>query len=491
LKKGVIPVKIMEISIMVAYLVFCIILTVATQRRIANSTTGMDDYYVAGRTIGVGVNSVAILAALGSGGSFMAGLGTTWSLGMPFLAWMMVGSTVGFPLASILVAKPLRNARIYTVPTFLNERYGGMFLKITVPLVVIIGSGMYLMSQMKAGGLIASYITGLSYGWGLFIISIIFILYVSFGGMLAVTWTNALQGGLMIVLVLSLAGAAIAHLPMSWAAFFLEATKANPNLGAAGATLPVSAYIGGLVSWLTAICVVPHLVMRIFTSRDVRSAKLSMSIGMLIYAALMFITIVLLVPFVPTLGAEVMKNNPPDMWLLLIAETFFGPLMIGLLSAGIMAAVMSTTDALLLACTASFAYDIYKGAINPEANQKQILRVSNIATWVIGLTVMAMTMNPPPFLIVLYTAAVGFMVSSLFGPLVLGIWWKRANRKGATAGLLVGAISFWVAYLGFAMPYNTEILVALPLSIITMLVVSPMTEAVPSSVIEKLEEYHA
>ena len=98
-------------------------------------------------------------------------------------------------LASILVAKPLRNSRKVTVSEFLEHRYErSKVIKIAVPLVIIIGSGMYLMSQMKAGGLITSYVTGLSYEWGLIIIALVFIMYVSMGGMLAVTWTNLLQG---------------------------------------------------------------------------------------------------------------------------------------------------------------------------------------------------------------------------------------------------------------------------------------------------------
>ncbi|MFP3361609.1 Na+:solute symporter, partial [Planococcus sp. SIMBA_143] len=75
------------------------------------------------------------------------------------------------------------------------------FFKIAIPIVIIIGSAMYLMSQMTAGGLIASYVTGLSYEWGLVIIVLVFIFYVSLGGMLAVTWTNILQGALMIFLI--------------------------------------------------------------------------------------------------------------------------------------------------------------------------------------------------------------------------------------------------------------------------------------------------
>ncbi|MBU8906941.1 sodium:solute symporter family protein [Desertibacillus haloalkaliphilus] len=483
--------KTVELSIMIIYLLFLIGLGLYSQRRISNSGSGVDDYYVAGRSIGTGVNSLAMLAALGSGGSFMAGAGTIWNLGFPFLAWMTVGSIVGFAISSILVAKPLRQSRKFTVSEFINDRYGGAFFKMAIPIVIIIGSAMYLMSQMTAGGLIASYVTGLTYEWGLIIIVLVFIFYVSLGGMLAVTWTNVLQGAMMVFLIAAIIFGAITNLPMPWSEFVVSATNENPALGAVGVTVPIAAYIGAFVTWAAAVCVTPHLVMRIFTATDVRSAKLSLNISMLIYGLLMLGAALIIVPFIPLLGTSVLESHASDMWMLLIADQFFGPVVMGIITAGIMAAVMSSTDALLLAVSSAFAYDLYKGVINPKASQKKILRVSMMFTWVIGIVVMLLTLNPPAFLIVLYTAAVGFMVSALFSPLVLGIWWKRANRTGAIAGLVVGATSFFVSFFVLTLPYNSEILVSLPLSLITMMVVSKLTEQPSQEMIDKMKDYHS
>ncbi|MBF7082751.1 sodium:solute symporter family protein [Desulfallas sp. Bu1-1] len=482
--------KTTEFIIMILYIGFCIFLAFYTQRKISSSASGTDEYYVAGRRIGLAVNSIAILAALGSGGSFMAGIGTNFKLGLPTLAWMTVASICGFALASILVAKPLRNSGKYTVTEFLTERYNSRFIQVMVPIILIIGSGIYLMSQMKAGGLIASYITGLSYEWGLVIIALVFILYVSLGGMLAVTWTNVLQGALMILLILLIVIGGLVNAGQGPISFFASTTKEYEHLGKLGVALPLAAGIGAFVSWFTAPSVIPHLVMRVFTAKDVYSARLSMNIGMLIYGTLMFTSLIVILPFVPELGADTLKNTASDMWLLLIANKFFGPFIMGIITAGIMAAVMSTTDALLLACSASFAYDLYGKVINTKASQKQLLRAATISTWVIGILVMLITLKPHPFLIVLYTAAVGFMASGLFPPMVLGIWWKRANTIGASVSMVVGSVLFMILFLGFDMPYNTEILIALPVSMLTMLVVSSLTEKPSEETIAKMEQYH-
>ncbi|MBB6450121.1 SSS family transporter [Geomicrobium halophilum] len=482
--------KIIELSVVVIYLIALIILGRVTQKRISQSQAGVEEYYVAGRNVGTGVNSLAMMAALGSGGSFMAGTGTAFNLGLPFLAWMTVGSIVGFSVASVLVAKPLRNSRKFTVSEFLNDRYGHIFFKVAIPIVIIIGSAMYLMSQMTAGGLIASYVTGLSYQWGLLIITVVFILYVSMGGMLAVTWTNILQGIMMVALISIITLGGIFHFPIRWSEFFANTFAEQPMLGAVGGTMPITAYLGAFVTWAAAICVTPHLIMRIFTSSNARSAKLSMNISMLMYGSLMLASTFVLVPFVPLLDSSLLEATHSDMWLLLIVEQFFPAILVGVITAGIMAAVMSTTDALLLAVSSAFAYDLYKGVYKPKATHQQILRASAIFTWVIGITVMFITLHPPPFLVVLYTAAVGFMVAALFAPLVFGIWWRQANSAGAITGLSVGAVSFMVAFLGFELPYNSEILIALPLSIISMMIVSVWTQGPSQNMLDRMDHYH-
>ncbi|KKE79791.1 hypothetical protein NSA56_00845 [Oceanobacillus caeni] len=82
------------------------------------------------------------------------------------------------------------------------------------------------------------------------------------------------------------------------------------------------------------------------------------------------------------------------------------------------------------------------------------------------------------------------MVAALFSPMVLGIWWKRANVQGAIAGILVGGSSFIIAFSFFEMPYNSEILIGLPLSIVSMVVVSLVTESPSEEIIKKMEQYH-
>src|SRR5690625_7393150 len=118
---GVDEMRLTEITIIIIYILFCIILGFWSQKKISSSSEEMDDYYAAGRKVGTGANSLALMAALGSGGSFMAGSGTVLEVGVTFLSWMTVGSFVGFTLACFFVGKPLRYFKKIICSGFIND----------------------------------------------------------------------------------------------------------------------------------------------------------------------------------------------------------------------------------------------------------------------------------------------------------------------------------------------------------------------------------
>ena len=459
----------LEIIIILIYMIAVVVIGIYSQNRVSSSGSSINDYYAAGSNVGTLVNSLAMMTALGSGGTFMALSGTIWTFGYSYFAWMFSGAVTGFFVASILVAKALRRSKNVTVPSYLEFRYRSKPIMVMATLVVIIGSSMYLISQMAAGGMITEYVTGFNYEISLIIVGFVFVLYVSLGGMMAVTWTNVLQGGLIILIGVFVLFGGIMNLPTNYSDFLNQALSDNPNMGTIDPKT-IFASIGAFVTWAAAASVTPHLIMRVFTARNEKSAKLSMNLAMLLYSALIVIPAFIVVPYVNTLGAEVLDNYASDMWLLLVVEQLFSPLVIGLILAGLLSAVMSSTDSLLLAVSSAVSYDIYYRIINNKASQKQIITVSTIATWIIGIVVVAITLNPPEFIIVFYTGAVGFMVSSLFAPLALGVWWKKASGFSASVGLLFGALAFWILYLGFSMPSNSEVLIALPISLIAMVV---------------------
>ncbi len=166
----------------------------------------------------------------------------------------------------------------------------------------------------------------------------------------------------------------------------------------------------------------------------------------------------------------------------------------GLVAAGGMAAAMSTADGLVLAISNALSHDIYYKIINPKAETAKRLIVARILLVLIGFagaTIAALEIND---ILGSVIWAFDFAMSGLFFPLVLGVWWKRANAAGAVAGMLLGLASGtaylvwvkWYAGEGFlGITTNTFGLVGATVSLVAMVVVSLITEA-PDSATQKM-----
>ena len=166
-------------------------------------------YFMIGMGIVIGMTLLlGILAGTAQAGqaASVAADGAGWveGTGLVCLA-LFAGAVVGFPLASVLVAKPLRNFGRFTIADFLAFRYPDPVLRVGVPLVTVASFGVYIVAQMKAAGIAAKTLLGIPYDVALVAATLVFILNVSVGGMLAVTWTDVVQGLLMLDVVVGTA----------------------------------------------------------------------------------------------------------------------------------------------------------------------------------------------------------------------------------------------------------------------------------------------
>ena len=213
--------------LVLAYLLVCVVVGALATRRVLGSA---DEYWVAGRRVGTGVNSLAIMAALASGGSLVGVLGLAYSGGIPATLALFAGAVVGFPLATILVAAPLRRLAKFTITDFMVFRYPHGVVRTLVPLIIVVSLTVYMVAQMKAAGITAEALLGVDYGTAITVATVVFVLYVSFGGMVAVTVTDVMQGALLFLLM----GITAVVLTVSSGSLFgplQAATAASPAFG--------------------------------------------------------------------------------------------------------------------------------------------------------------------------------------------------------------------------------------------------------------------
>jgi SSS family solute:Na+ symporter len=107
----------------------------------------------------------------------------------------------------------------------------------------------------------------------------------------------------------------------------------------------------------------------------------------------------------------------------------------------VLAAVMSTTDRLMLTIGAMFSWDIYKKVLKPDADDKTVLLLSKIVVVLSALGTMILAINPPEMLAILIWMGIGVMLSTFAIPLLAGLYWRGATREGALAAMTLGLIS--------------------------------------------------
>ncbi len=295
---------------------------------------------------------------------------------------------------------------------------------------------------------------------------------------------------------------------------------------------------GGFQSWqfvTLAFCMMagtaslPHILMRYFTTPSVRAARKSVGwslffIFLLYFTAPALATLTKLQLLDPNLATAVVGKAVSDVmalewvqnWasvgMLAVAdqngdgivqlnEFFMRPDIVvlatpeiaglpyvisGLVAAGGMAAAMSTADGLLLAIANALSHDLYYKIIDPKAETKTRLVVARVLLVVIGAAAALIASLQLTGILGAVAWAFCFACSGLFFPLVLGIWWKRANRQGAIAGMVFGFLagSLYLYYVRFAggdpilgLDHLRFGIVGMPVSLIAMVVVSLATEA--------------
>jgi cation/acetate symporter len=151
----------------------------------------------------------------------------------------------------------------------------------------------------------------------------------------------------------------------------------------------------------------------------------------------------------------------PDLIMLVMPELGGLPFVLsGLVAAGGLAAALSTADGLLLAISSALSHDLYFKAINPGASRTRQVTLSKALLLAAALAAAAVASSRPADILAVVTAAFSIAGSTFFPSLVAGVFWRRANRSGALAGMLAG-LGVCLVYLVIAHP-GLRALVGLP-----------------------------
>ena len=410
-------------------------------------------FMLGGRKLGPAVT------ALSAGASDMSGWILLGLPGLIFLigingSWMAIGLTLGAYLNYRLLAPRLRVYTEYlndavTIPEYLERRFcdNSHFIRIICAVVIIVFYAIYTTSGLVAGGKLFESSFGITYEIGIYITAAVVVIYSTFGGFLAVSTTDFVQGCIMLVALILVPVTTVLNVG-GWTVVEAQLYIRGPELLEWG-NLSIIAIISA-ASWGLGYFGQPHIIVRFMAIRGLKELLSARRIGM----SWMIVSIIGTIS-VGLAGAAYMQLNQlelrdPETIFIILSNTLFHPLISGFLLAAILSAIMSTISSQLLVSSSSIAEDVYYTFLRKQATQSERLLVARLS--VIGVAIIAVILahdRESSILSLVGNAWAGF--GSAFGPVILlSLFWSKMTKIGAIAGLLGGAgtVLCWL-YLPF------------------------------------------
>lgn len=430
------------VAFLVLYYVVVLAIGVGAMRRGAGED--LEGYLLGGRNVGPLVTALTLQSTSMSGYMFLGAGALSYSQGY-WALWYAGGDVGGGVLNLSFIGRRMRKlSRIMgslTCIEYLENRYPSPATRLIAAGLTVFLLSFYVLAQFIAGGKGMALVTGLPYPVALFIAVAIIIVYTFLGGYLAVAYTDFFQSLVMLVGVVWILVASIAHLG--------GLTRAHAAIAAIDPTL-LSVWgkdLGHQGQWgivLGAVLVFsigymgwPHVVTRHMAMKKPATARWAgawATVWNLLFVPAPYVVGIMAIVILPHL-------EDPELAIFRVAQTLLPAAATGIVMAAIMAAIMSTADSLLLQTGSVASRDLYQRFVSPRATEQQMVLVSRGLVLAIGVVgyVVALVQPPAVFDVVIFATSV---LGSAFVPVFFcAVWWRKANTPGAIASMIAGAVT--------------------------------------------------
>jgi len=455
------------------------------------------EFYVAGGGVSPLANGMATAADWMSAASFISMAGIISFAGYDGAVYLM-GWTGGYVLLALLLAPYLRKFGKFTVPDFIGDRYYSNTARFVGVVCALLVSFTYVAGQMRGVGLVFSRFLEVDINTGVIIGMIIVLFYAVLGGMKGITYTQVAQYCVLIFafmvpaifISIQMTGNPIPQLGFGSTLSDGSGTYLLDKLDGLSTELGFNEYTEGSKSMIYVFAItlalmvgtagLPHVIVRFFTVKRVKDARKSAGIALLliailyttapavsVFARMNLIDTVSNKPYVnvpewfkkwETTGlitfddknkdgliqyvADKSKNElEVDNDIMVLANPEIAQLpdwVIALVAAGALAAALSTAAGLLLVISSSVSHDLIKKMVNPNITENGELIAARLSAVVAVCVAGYFGINPPGFVAATVALAFGLAAASFFPAIILGIFYKRMNKEGAIAGMVVG-----------------------------------------------------
>ncbi|GAB54581.1 cation/acetate symporter [Glaciecola punicea ACAM 611] len=496
------------------------------------STSSTANFYVAGGGISPRVNGWAMLGDYASAASFLGVAGAVALMGVDGW-WLALGFFAAWIVVLLLIASPLKNVGKYTVADLLNARFKGKEKGIrTIAMVSTLAlCVMYLIPQIVGAGHLFGLLLGWSYLPTVMVTGTLMGVFVILGGMKGTSYNQAIQGAILFGALLFLLVFGIVSIfagnpvgvitaanemvpPLLAAAnpeaVALTASMANAAPGeaitavrelmpaAASAVTPgvglrsLADNASLVIALFFGVLGLPHILIRFYTVSSAKEARKSAEITIwglaIFYAAVFFVGLIAmygLYPQLVALLAEGKRGVATNMTMPMLGDMMGGQVLLGVIAAGAMAAMLSTSAGLLISATTSLSHDLYKGILRPDSTDEQQLRFAKIGAGCLALIAIGMSVWLKDQNVAMLVGMCFGIAASTFAPaLVFAVWWRKLTSQaviiGMATGLVTSLLFTFARFFGVDSIIGLDVLInpalySMPLAVVVTIVVSLMT----------------
>lgn len=459
-------------------------------------TSDLSDYMLGGRGLGPAVTALSAGASDMSGWMLMGLPGAMYATGLSSV-WIAIGLLIGAYANYLIIAPRLRtytevaNDSI-TIPDFLENRFKDRtkILRFVSAIVILVFFTFYASAGLVSGGRLFENSFNLDYKIGLFVTVGVVVAYTLFGGFLAVSWTDFVQGCIMFIALVLVPIVAFTDV-----GGVTETFNTIKQVDASHLDMFNGTTILGIISflaWGLGYFGQPHIIVRFMAITSIKDLKTSRRIGV----GWMTISIIgaMLTGLIGI--AYYAKNNAtlqdPEMVFVTFSNILFHPYITGFLLSAILASIMSSISSQLLVISSAVTEDFYKTFFRRNASDKELVFIGRLSVLVVAMIAVVLAYHPSDTILTLVGYAwAGF--GSAFGPVILlSLYWKRTNKWGVLAGMIVGAVVViaWVQIPSLkAIMY--EMVPGFFCSLLTVIVVSLLTKEPVKAVHREFNEMEA
>lgn len=461
------------------YIVGIIILGIYASRK-GNSTKR--DYFLAGDKLPWWMVGGSIIAANISSHQLVGVMGVAYNEGFVAVVVEWGAILIGFnALLWIFLPFYLRNG-FYTMPEFLQKRFGGTSRTIYSVLVLLTYVFVEISAVLYLGALSLHALLGIPMATSVLILATTTGIYTIAGGLRAVIWTEMVQLAVLMLGMFALSFTTI-HAAGGFSAV-LETTKDWKLMKPADdPDFPWTMYLGGL------LCISifynatnQFIVQRTLAAKNEWHARMGV-----IFGDYLKFLLPLLIIFPALVAPKLFPDlDKPDLLFATLVEHLLPSGLVGLVMAGLISAVMSHLSGAINSCTTILTMDVYLPYIKPQATEKQSVRFGRltgiivISLGIICTSLLALYSEKPIFIYLMN--AYGYFTPGIATMFLLGILWKRTTHAGAiAAGLLTIPLSLAIEYALPGMPFFNRTGIVFWACMVSCAAVSLATKPKPTS----------